>query len=209
MRAIRSAHGVRADLCMFGLAACDEGRPGFVNASVRTVTNTRQVGMRMQSKNAQARINTFVLVRTAQAREWNKQEHGYIKFPSNREDQQKLEMREQKKKSKDAKRIRGIVHENDKTKEQVTCKIKWEILMHHDEQELLSLRARLVLGPGGWTPSCAPRQDVRRWITFVVTRCTRVARKTVKAPIKTGWTETDKRQPGKPNVRTRMVAQEF
>ena len=35
---------------MFGLAACDEGGPGFVNASVRTVTNARQVGMRMQSK---------------------------------------------------------------------------------------------------------------------------------------------------------------
>ena len=30
-----------ADLCMFGLAASD------VNASVRTVTNARQVGMRM------------------------------------------------------------------------------------------------------------------------------------------------------------------
>ena len=38
------------DLCMFGLAACDEGGPGFVNASVRTVTNARQVGMRMQSE---------------------------------------------------------------------------------------------------------------------------------------------------------------
>ena len=25
----------------------------------------------------------------------------------------------------------------------------------------------------GWTPSCAPRQDVRRWSPFVVTRCTR------------------------------------
>ena len=39
-----------ADLCMFGLAACDEGGPGFVNASVRTVTNARQVGMQMQSQ---------------------------------------------------------------------------------------------------------------------------------------------------------------
>ena len=39
-----------ADLCQFGMAACDEGRPGFVNASVRTVTNARQVGMRMQSE---------------------------------------------------------------------------------------------------------------------------------------------------------------
>ena len=39
-----------ADLYMFGLAACDEGGPGFVNASVRTVTNARQVGMWMQRK---------------------------------------------------------------------------------------------------------------------------------------------------------------
>ena len=38
-----------ADLYMFGLDACDEGRPGFVTASVRTVTNGRQVGMRMRS----------------------------------------------------------------------------------------------------------------------------------------------------------------
>ena len=32
------------------VAACDEGGPGFVSARVRTVTNARQVGMRMQSK---------------------------------------------------------------------------------------------------------------------------------------------------------------
>ena len=38
------------DLCMFGLAACDDGGPGFVNASVRTITNARQVGVRLQSK---------------------------------------------------------------------------------------------------------------------------------------------------------------
>ena len=38
------------DLCMFGLAACDEGGPGFVNASVRTITNARQVGLRLRSK---------------------------------------------------------------------------------------------------------------------------------------------------------------
>ena len=33
-------------------------------------------------------------------------------------------------------------------------------------------------------------------------------RETGKGPIKTGWTETDKRQPGKPNVRARWVARE-
>ena len=39
-----------AHLCMFGLVACDDGGPGFVNASVRTLTNARQVGVRLQSK---------------------------------------------------------------------------------------------------------------------------------------------------------------
>ena len=39
-----------ADLCMFGLAARDDGGPVFVNASVRTITTARQVGARLQSK---------------------------------------------------------------------------------------------------------------------------------------------------------------
>ena len=34
-------------------------------------------------------------------------------------------------------------------------------------------------------------------------------RETGKAPIKTGWAETDKGQPGKPNVRARWVAKEY
>ena len=37
-----------ADLCMFGLAACDEGEPGFVNERIPTVTTARQVEMRLQ-----------------------------------------------------------------------------------------------------------------------------------------------------------------
>ena len=35
------------------------------------------------------------------------------------------------------------------------------------------------------------------------------SRETGKAPIKTGWAETDKGQPGKPNVRARWVAKEY
>ena len=52
------------------------------------------------------------------------------------EDLQELKTREQKKKAKDAKRIRGIVHENDKNKR--TSLVQWEMvkLMRHDEQEL-------------------------------------------------------------------------
>ena len=37
-------------LCMLGLAASDEGRSGFVNASVRAVTNARQFGTRMPAR---------------------------------------------------------------------------------------------------------------------------------------------------------------
>ena len=39
-----------AELCMFGLAACDKGEPGFVNVSVRSITNARRVGARLQNK---------------------------------------------------------------------------------------------------------------------------------------------------------------
>ena len=39
-----------ADLCKLGSAARDEGGPGFVQATLRTVTNARQVGMKMRSK---------------------------------------------------------------------------------------------------------------------------------------------------------------
>ena len=44
------ARAAVADLRMFGVAACDDGGPGFVNASVRTIINVRQVGERLQSK---------------------------------------------------------------------------------------------------------------------------------------------------------------
>ena len=52
MAKVMAAPGTRtavADLRMFGLAACDEGGPGFVKVSVRTITNARRVGLRLQS----------------------------------------------------------------------------------------------------------------------------------------------------------------
>ena len=36
-----------AHLCMFGLAACDDGGAGFVNASVRTMTSWGAVAKQM------------------------------------------------------------------------------------------------------------------------------------------------------------------
>ena len=109
-----------ADLCMFGLAACDEGGPGFVKASVRTVTTARQVGMRMRSKctgtHRHDRVDASnTIEKKEKTRTWV--HHAARAMEEQlREDQQELKLREQKKKAKDAKRIRGIVDENDKNK---------------------------------------------------------------------------------------------
>ena len=48
--AMPGTRAATADLCVFGLAACDDGGPGFVNARVRTITNARPVGVRLRSK---------------------------------------------------------------------------------------------------------------------------------------------------------------
>ena len=48
-------------------------------------------------------------------------------------------MREQKNKAKDAKRIRGSVHETGKSKRSSHVQDEMVKLMHHDEQDLLSL----------------------------------------------------------------------
>ena len=40
--AIAGTRAAIPDLCMFGVAACDEGGQGFVNASVRTITNANR-----------------------------------------------------------------------------------------------------------------------------------------------------------------------
>ena len=66
------------DLWMFGLAACDDGGPGFVNASVQTITNARQVGVRLQRKctgtHRHARVNA-----DNQPRNGNKRGHGFTR----------------------------------------------------------------------------------------------------------------------------------
>ena len=67
-----------AENCMFGLAACDDGGPGFVNASVRTMTNARQVGVRLQSKctgtHRHARVNDVT-----KPGKGNKRGHGFAR----------------------------------------------------------------------------------------------------------------------------------
>ena len=74
---------------MLGLVGWDEGGSGFVNASVRTVTNSRQVGLRTQ-KNTQARID--ILDANNTSKEWNRQKVAQAM----------------------TQRIRGNFHENDR-----------------------------------------------------------------------------------------------
>ena len=69
---------------------------------------------------------------------------------------------------------------------------------------------------GGWLDPelCAKarREEVeyiRRHKMYVRVPREVCLRETGKAPSKTGWAETDKGQPGKPNIRARWVAKEY
>ena len=119
--------------------------------------------------------------------------------------------------AEDAKRIRGIVHEKNKNKTVSHVQDETEKFVHHDEQKLLSVWERWhwddIRGGRLDLELCAKarREEVeyiRRHMMY-----TRVPRdvclhKTERAPINTGWAETDKGHPGKPNVRARWVAKE-
>ena len=118
------------------------------------------------------------------------------------EDKQELKIRGQTKKAKDAKMVRGSVHGNDKSKGTSHVHDEMEKLMHDCEQELWEVW-HWDDNKGGWLDlelcAKARREEVTR-----VPRET-CLRETGKAPIKTRWAETDKGQPGKPNVRARWV----
>ena len=119
-----------------------------------------------------------------------------------REDQQELKTREHKKKAKGAKMIRWIGHKNKGTS---------HVQDERGNSNTTMSRHCSVRGKGGigMTPKvdgfnlgCAPSQDVRSRRRTMYTRVAREAclLETGKAPIKTGWAETDKGQPGKPKV---------
>ena len=61
-------------------------------------------------------------------------------------DDRKLKTQEQKKKAKDAKSIRGIVHENDRNKGASRANDRMGQLLRHDEQELLKSVGGLAVG---------------------------------------------------------------
>ena len=90
--------------------------------------------------------------------------------------------------------------------------------MHQDELELLSAWEGWHWddSKGGWFDpelfAKARREEVeyiRRHKMYVRVPREACLRETGKAPMKTGWAETDKGQPGKLNVRARWVAKEF
>ena len=90
--------------------------------------------------------------------------------------------------------------------------------MHHDEQELLSLWEGWHWGDskGGWLDPELCAKTRREEVEYIRRHKmhTRVPRETClretgRAPIKTGWAETDKGQPGKPNVSARWVAKQY
>ena len=137
-------HGHAMDeRCVFGLAACGDGRPGFVNASVRTITNARHVGVRLQSKCAgtcrHARVDAEDTIgRKEQPGTRVRRKEGAIEEQLEK-DKQELEMQERRKRAEDANRICGITHENAKNKGLSLVEAEMEKLMHQDEQELLSV----------------------------------------------------------------------
>ena len=143
---ITSMPGTRAavaDLCMFGLAACDDGGPGFVNASVRTITNARQVWVRLQSKcnstHRHARVDAEdVIGKREQTGTWVREAARAIDEQL-KKDKQELEMREQRKRAEDANRICSIINENAESKRLSLVEAEMEKLMYQDEQELLSV----------------------------------------------------------------------
>ena len=120
---IMAMPGTRAavvDLCMFGLAACDDGGPGFVNARVRTISNARQVGVRLQSKcngtHRHARVDAEDTIgRRVQTGTWVREAARAVEEQL-KKDKQKLDMREQRKRAEDANRICSIIHENAENK---------------------------------------------------------------------------------------------
>ena len=132
-----------------------------------------------------------------------------------REDQEGLETHQQKRKTEDAKWIRGISHDNNKNKESSRVHNEMGNLMRHDEQELLSVCEGWHRDDKWLDPELCAR--ARREEVEYIRRhkmCTRVSRETClretgRAPMKTGWAETDKGQQGKPNVRARWVAKEY
>ena len=114
-------------------------------------------------------------------------------------------------------RIRRMVQDNDKSKRLSLTQNEMGRLMHHDKQELPSVREgwRWDDNKGGWLDLEQCVKARREEVEYIprhkmYSRVSREVclRETGRAPIKTGCAETDKGQPGKADVRARRVAKE-
>ena len=103
-------------------------------------------------------------------------------------------------------------------KEQVTVKTKWGnscITMSRNCSACEEDGIGITTKAGGWIWGCASRHGVKKGECIrrhkMYTRVSRETclRETGNAHIMIGWAETDKGQPGKPNVRARWVAKEY
>ena len=83
--------------------------------------------------------------------------------------------------------------------------------MHHDQQELLIVWEgwHLDYNKGGWLARREEVEHIGRHKMYTRFSRETCLRETGRAPIKTGWAETDRGQPEKPNVRARRVAKEY
>ena len=98
------ARRIVADLRMFAWAACDERGPGFVNVSVRTVTNARHVGMPMQSKrmgtNRHPHVGADITSENMERTGTSVHQVAKAMKQQLREDKQELKTREQKRRQR-------------------------------------------------------------------------------------------------------------
>ena len=189
--------------------------------SVRTITNCQTswgaVAEKCGSMRRHAQVNADNTIETRERTgPWVRQVAQAMEEQL-KEDQQEPETREHQWMVEDAKRIRRIVHENDKNKGLSHVQNEMGRLMHHDEQELLSVWEGWQWDDkkGGLVDPDLCAQARREAVEYIrrhkmYTRVSRETclRETGKAPSKTGWAETDRGQPGQPNVRARWVAKE-
>ena len=125
-----------SNVCMVGLVAGDEGGSGFVNASVRMVSNARQVGMRMPTRCAGTHRHARVGANNASETMEHLEKHLL-------EDEQELTRWEQKE-AMDAKMIQGMVdYKHDKIKRTTHVQDVMRKLLHHEELPSLSFVARV------------------------------------------------------------------
>ena len=204
-----------ADQCVFRLTSRNAGGPGFANASVRTVANVRQVGTRTRSKSAgthrHARVDASNAIEKRE--QTGTRVRQVARGSSNGQAAEKgsagAENAGTEEESRRCKEDTGLFTKSDKSKGTSHVQDEVEKLMHQDEQELLSLWEgwHWFDDKGGWLDQelCAKarREEVeyiRRHKMYTRVHQKVCLRETGKAPIKTG-AETDKGQPGKPDVR--------